>query len=131
MPTLNQRQMNALRKRLSERRCQVIEDIREALARSNAELAAQLSDRVRDAGDESVADFLEALDAALVDRDVQELRDIEAALARLESGEINRCADCGDDIGYERLSAFPTATRCLRCQAMYERTHAGPAGPSL
>ncbi|MGN2390266.1 TraR/DksA family transcriptional regulator [Pelomicrobium sp. G1] len=131
MTSLNQRQQKALRKRLTERRRQIVQDIREALARSDAELAAKLSDRVRDAGDESVADFLEALDAALVDRDVQELRDIEAALARLEAGEIDRCVDCGGEIGFERLQAFPTAIRCVQCQAVYERTHAGSAGSSL
>ncbi|GIX26830.1 MAG: hypothetical protein KatS3mg123_0711 [Burkholderiales bacterium] len=86
MTSLNQRQQKALRKRLTERRRQIVQDIREALARSDAELAAKLSDRVRDAGDESVADFLEALDAALVDRDVQELRDIEAALRAAGGG---------------------------------------------
>lgn len=131
MANLNQRQLAALRKRLTERRRQIVQDIREALARSDAELAAKLSDRVRDAGDESVVDFLEALDAALVDRDIQELRDIEAALVRLEAGEIDRCVECGGEIGFERLQAFPTATRCVQCQAVYERTHAGSAGSSL
>lgn len=34
-------------------------------------------------------------------------------------------------LNFERLSAFPTAARCIRCQAVYEKTHAVPSWPSL
>jgi phage/conjugal plasmid C-4 type zinc finger TraR family protein len=32
-----------------------------------------------------------------------------------------RCADCGKEIGAERLAAVPTATRCISCQAEWEQ----------
>ena len=32
-----------------------------------------------------------------------------------------RCRDCGGDIGEERLAALPGATRCVSCQAAWEK----------
>lgn len=32
------------------------------------------------------------------------------------------CADCGDLIPAARLTAEPTATRCIDCQTRHERT---------
>ena len=34
------------------------------------------------------------------------------------------CIDCGQPIGFGLLNACPTAKRCMRCQAVHERTHA-------
>jgi len=31
------------------------------------------------------------------------------------------CADCGDEIGADRLAAKPGATRCIDCQKRHER----------
>lgn len=31
-----------------------------------------------------------------------------------------RCADCGQEIGAERLRALPGAVRCVRCQGAWE-----------
>jgi RNA polymerase-binding transcription factor DksA len=43
---------------------------------------------------------------------LDELRQTEAALARLDSDEFGRCAICGDPIEAERLELIPQATRC-------------------
>lgn len=37
------------------------------------------------------------------------------ALARLDAGLADRCADCGGSIPRERLDAVLTATRCVPC----------------
>ncbi|MEM7498574.1 MAG: TraR/DksA C4-type zinc finger protein [Pseudomonadota bacterium] len=44
-----------------------------------------------------------------------ELRQIEAALKRIEDGSYGACAACGEDISEERLTAVPHATRCRNC----------------
>lgn len=44
-----------------------------------------------------------------------EIRQIEAALQRLEDGSYGICTECGTDIAPARLTAQPTATRCIRC----------------
>jgi RNA polymerase-binding transcription factor DksA len=59
---------------------------------------------------------------AAVQRDLQEMRDILAARARIRAGVYGRCIDCGDAIAYRRLQAYPTAKRCLACQRAHEVT---------
>jgi DnaK suppressor protein len=66
---------------------------------------------------------LEHENAAVV-RDVQELRDIEAARERISGGEAGICVNCGGEIPFPRLYAQPTAARCVRCQSVFERTNA-------
>lgn len=44
------------------------------------------------------------------------LDDIEAALARVESGSYGRCTSCGEQIPSARLEAMPAATVCMACK---------------
>lgn len=60
---------------------------------------------------------------ATVERDLQALRDIEAARARIAAGSVGNCIDCGGEIGFERLRVQPTASRCVLCQDLYEQTY--------
>jgi len=52
---------------------------------------------------------------ALGIHDAQEVRAIDAALARIETGEYGICQKCGDDISAARLEAVPTASLCRNC----------------
>jgi DnaK suppressor protein len=45
----------------------------------------------------------------------REIADIRNALLRIENGTYGICANCGQQIGKERLEALPTATRCIQC----------------
>ncbi len=118
--------------RLLRGRQRVLRDeIRAGLLSSDEQHHKDLAGMVADVGDESVANLLADLDVKSIDRDVGELRDVEAALERLARGVLGVCADCGGDIGYDRLEANPAATRCIRCQDGYERTHAHEGTPTL
>lgn len=44
-----------------------------------------------------------------------EIRQIEAALKRIENGEFGYCVNCGDQITRERLDVVPHAARCRKC----------------
>ena len=44
-----------------------------------------------------------------------ELKDIDAALARIASGHYGECAACGKAIEPARLTAVPYALRCASC----------------
>lgn len=46
---------------------------------------------------------------------LQEIRRIEAALQRIESGEYGACAKCGTEIAPERLDALPDTPFCRNC----------------
>lgn len=47
----------------------------------------------------------------------QELRMIEAALARVEAGEYGYCVTCGSRISEERLDVLPATPFCRTCAA--------------
>jgi RNA polymerase-binding protein DksA len=116
---------------LEKRRQLLLEEIRDELARSGEQHYVDLAGRVPDLGDESVADMLVDLDAAIVDRQIVEMRDVEAALKRLAAGDYGACVDCGTEIPFERLRAYPTASRCVSCQSVREKTFAREGTPSL
>jgi RNA polymerase-binding transcription factor DksA len=44
-----------------------------------------------------------------------ELRQINAALARIEEGSYGTCVHCGKPIPQKRLEIIPHAPRCARC----------------
>ncbi|MDZ7645462.1 MAG: TraR/DksA family transcriptional regulator [Woeseiaceae bacterium] len=64
---------------------------------------------------------LQAMAQAGQARSEQELRRIDAALARLQRGEFGECIDCGEDIPVGRLDANPAVTLCVGCASARER----------
>ena len=48
------------------------------------------------------------------------LGDIRFALKRIEDGSFGICAQCGDEINRNRLSALPWAERCVKCQELLD-----------
>ena len=51
----------------------------------------------------------------------EELRDIDAALGRIEAGTYGFCESCGRSIGRPRLRAIPATRTCLACAAPMRR----------
>ena len=120
-----------LEKALRQRFAALLEEVREDLLKSDHDRAAMLADRVRDVGDESMADLIIDLDLADTDRDLQELKDVEAALTRMRLRTYGTCMHCGGPIRVERLAAYPTAKRCQPCQVAYEKSYAQQGHASL
>ena len=114
------------RRRLRERYRELRETIRAELLEADSERYADLAELVHDLGDESAADLLADVNLAILDHHIQEVRDIEAALARISGGTYGECIDCHGTIDAARLDAYPTAKRCFTCQSRRERTHATP-----
>ncbi len=128
---LTAQQIGQLEQQLKARRIALVEEIRSELERSGEQHYVDLAGRVADAGDAAVADLLVDVDASMADRDVQELRDIEAALDRIRDGSYGECEGCGGEIEFARLHAYPTATRCIECQRQHEKTFAHANTPRL
>jgi RNA polymerase-binding protein DksA len=105
------------------------QEIREKRERPFAELNDL--EHVGDEADEASAITLADLRVLEADRDEAELRDIGAALKRLDEGTYGYCGDCGDEIATKRLTAQPTATRCLACQSKHERLYWHRGGARL
>lgn len=116
---------------LSESTRYLAAHVREALLASDTQHYRDLAGVVTDTADEALARALVDVDTALIDRDVQELRDIDAARERLANETYGVCMDCGEAVPYERLAAYPTAKRCLNCQQQREHRYAHPGTPRL
>ena len=117
--------------RLRERAHQLRGEVQQTLARSSDESHEQIAERARDDQDDSFAALIVDTNLAEVDRDMSELRLIDAALQRLTVGTYGNCIDCDQPIPVARLEAEPTAARCVQCQDRFEKTHASSSTPSL
>ncbi len=53
-------------------------------------------------------------------RNLQQLREIEAALARIENGQFGECLECGEDIAQKRLEFNPAVPLCIACATKKE-----------
>jgi DnaK suppressor protein len=82
--------------------------------REMAEAPADLLDRATLDGSREFAAFLQH-------GDNRKWFEINAALARIESGQYGRCEECGEPINEARLKAMPTAALCLNCQRNFEK----------
>jgi DnaK suppressor protein len=110
----------------------LLEEVRDALESSENQQYVEIINRdPPDSGDEAIGDMLADLNLAIIDRHIQEIRDIEAARTRMKDGSFGTCQDCGGDIGFERLKAYPTAKRCITCQQKHERTYSHEGTPTL
>jgi DnaK suppressor protein len=131
MSGLTQGQITELRQRLQQRHAALRAEIREELLAADESRYIDLAGRVHDSGEELVADLLADLDIARLDRQVNEIRRIEAAFRRIDVGNYGICHDCDADIGYERLQSQPFAERCVVCQTQFEKSYAHEGMSSL
>jgi RNA polymerase-binding protein DksA len=128
---LTKQQIEEFRGTIAKRREALLTEIREDVARSRDESYGAIAGPVVDTADEAVADLLADLDNAETSRDLNELRDIEAAQVRLDEGTFGVCTDCELEIALERLRAVPGAARCVKCQSVHEKTYARSGEPRL
>lgn len=123
MSQLTAEQLVALVKLLGAREQSLTAVVDEHVAALRASHAPETSTEAGDAADLAEIELVRDRQLAAVDQDLRALSDIEAARDRIAAGNINSCIDCGDEIGFDRLLAYPTAARCVRCQGLYEQTH--------
>jgi DnaK suppressor protein len=126
---LTDEQIEQFRKSLQERFQQLREGVQEEVERSDREHFTDVAGEVHDPEEASVAHLVIDVDLANIDRHVNEIRDIEAALLRIGRGEFGICIDCDQPIPLARLEANPTALRCIACQTDYERAEAQAQPP--
>jgi len=131
MKGLKRTQVERLEKLLQAQRRASLEEAEAELKLVHEQSVADVAGEVADTGDESVAMLLTDLNNTMAQRHVDEIRAIDSALAHIRSDEFGYCADCGGDIPFERLQAFPTATRCTACQTKREHTFAHASTPRL
>ena len=104
-----------LKSMLEERRREIQDKLRSLRETLPAELG-----EVRDAEEQSVDDFVQEVDFALMQMKSETLRKIDEAIQRLEHGSYGICVECGAEIAPARLQAVPFAEACRNCQAAKE-----------
>jgi len=57
----------------------------------------------------------------LTDAQHRKLKDIDAALERLENDEYGVCASCGEDIAKRRMEVRPFSRYCIECKTDIEK----------
>ena len=60
-----------------------------------------------------------------LDRESRLLKDVQAALGRVQEGTFGLCLRCEEDIPEKRLKALPWAAYCVACQEVVDRLRAG------
>lgn len=132
MAALTQSQLDQLTRKLKENYQALLREVREELDNSgNQHRIDLLNNEPGDTGDESLANALADFNLTILDRHIDGMRDIEAALQRVRNGEYGVCIDCGDDVGFGRLQAYPTAKRCIVCQEQREKHYAQEGRPKM
>jgi DnaK suppressor protein len=128
---LHKRQKDELEQIMRERRARLVAELQSDVAKSRELHYQELVGGPGDAADEAAADLLADIDNAETSRDIAELREIDAALARISEQHYGVCTDCRSEIVLERLSAQPTAVRCFPCERLHEKTYAQPTRATL
>jgi DnaK suppressor protein len=107
-------------------------DVRRVLEAKRNELLNAVSDR-DEIRIENAAEEFDRLQQQLnrevairnLDRESRLLKDVQAALGRLEEGTFGLCLHCEDEIPEKRLKALPWAAYCMPCQELVDRLRAG------
>ncbi|MCC6534244.1 MAG: TraR/DksA family transcriptional regulator [Burkholderiales bacterium] len=128
---LTDSERDELRAVIDARRDELAGEIRTGLARSRDDSFDSIAGEAPDSGDQALASLVADTDNAETNRDLRELRELDAALQRMADGSYGSCADCADDIPVERLRAYPGAARCIACQSVHEKTYSHPPEPKL
>jgi len=97
-----------VRKILERKQSELIQELRERDGIVIEKNADQM-DEVQSAGERELA-------IRNADRESKQLREVKAALRRLDDGSYGVCVECEWTINANRLAAVPWASRCIVCQ---------------
>ena len=98
---------------------ELLAQVRTALEAERAELTTQLAENGDVPFDENFADSGQVAaeqgeHRAIVGHIQDSLRDVDAALAKLDEGTYGKCEECGEEIAEARLEAMPSARYCIK-----------------
>ena len=121
MPNITDQELKQLHDKLLNYREILLQEIREELLKEGSAGAASLAGKVHDKQEESLSEMLTEINLAMMSQHQHELKNLERALRRMDDGEYGLCIDCDKPILLARLQAYPTAVRCISCQAEHEQ----------
>ena len=120
-----------LRRILQERKRKLLTDLHQEIFDTLGRDYHEAFDRAMDAGDVSIIDLLQSIDASLINIQQEDLIKMDTAERKLNEGTYGICEECGKDISEERLGALPYAVRCIECEEKFEAANVKGRGPTL
>jgi DnaK suppressor protein len=106
----------AFKKRLIDKQRQLVDEVgKSALYGKDQE-----DDSIKDLGDQANTAYTREFFFELGNGDRRLLREVVAALAKIEDGTFGSCERCGEPIAEKRLDALPFARYCITCQRLAE-----------
>ncbi len=102
---------------LMERKERIVKN----LAATNMELEDLKNFEVNDEGDYAALCADNLIDHAIQKKQIQELKEIEEALKKIEEGEYGICEMCSEPIKPLRLKIKPHAKYCIICREIVEK----------
>ena len=113
-----------------------INKFRTTLAAKQTELAPRLRrrdgiaiEKTPDALDEVQLATERELTTRNLERESKVMREVRAALDRIQQGTYGTCLHCEEEIGSKRLNAVPWAPLCIACQEQDDRMGNQSADP--
>jgi DnaK suppressor protein len=88
----------------------------------------QEDDAIKDLGDQANTAYTREFFFELGNGHGRQLRDVVAALQKIDDGSFGSCERCGETIGDKRLDAMPSARYCITCQRLAEQEQRPAAG---
>jgi DnaK suppressor protein len=123
---LSRREVTELRQVLEQERQRLMAEL-EVMEEHTPEVEEQVGMDIGGGYDEDLADVasttFEREKSVALESSVQHmLTQVEEALQRIEDGTYGRCLRCGNFIDYARLNVLPSATLCIHCKELEEKT---------
>ncbi|MGZ8982803.1 MAG: TraR/DksA family transcriptional regulator [Methylotenera sp.] len=131
MTNITKKQIDTLQRTMEAELDRLVDESREEMNIEQKASYIDIDGNVADTGDEAVTDTLIDTDNAIIGLHLQKVNDLNAALERVQTGTYGACIECGGEIGFQRLSAYPTAKRCIECQRLHEKTYASEPKPMV
>ncbi len=97
-------------------------ELRNTIDKTLKEIRALADSASADLMDNSCGNSCKEFMVATYSHNRARLRNVEAALERIATGEFGTCVACGGAIGLKRLQALPSANHCIECQEQSEQT---------
>lgn len=115
--TMNEKELEIVKQNLIKQRQALLDEVQAKYAAS------------REIGESNVPDLADVSSNAynremllnLSEAHHRQMQDIDAALARFDSGEYGICASCGEDISPRRMEVRPFSRYCIECKTDIEK----------
>ncbi len=113
----NKDHLQKIKQELLQLRGEILENAR----KSHAESLSLGNDGVADIGDMSAKSYSQDVLMSLSQAQLSRIRDVDAALERIQQGGYGICVACEEEIAPRRLEVRPFSRYCIDCKEEYEK----------